>query len=173
MTAHWLTCCDGFRVEGGRRAATVERSVFDGNPLRPVALRVRVGSHRTSLVPVDAVEGICPIDRVVYLRRQPSAASTARRSAASAYAVAAPRARSAGRTAAAFVRARWPTVRRAAGVAAEAALVLALALAALAVSCCIALARLARLGFRAARRAAPHGARLAGDSLGLARRALR
>jgi hypothetical protein len=77
VTAYWLTRCEGFRVAGAGRHASVERPVFDADPLRPVALRLRRPSGRTSLVPIEAVEATCPVDRVLYVRRPPSAAARA------------------------------------------------------------------------------------------------
>jgi hypothetical protein len=75
VTAYWLPRCAGFRVVGRRSLTTVESTVYDDDPLRPVALRVRRGQRGLRLLPVEAVEAVCPLERVLYLRRRPSRAA--------------------------------------------------------------------------------------------------
>src|SRR6185437_1521902 len=75
VTAYWLPRCDGFEVVGGRRSAVVESAVFDEDPLHPVGLRVRIGNKRRRLIPIDAVEAVCPLRRLLYVRRRPSVAT--------------------------------------------------------------------------------------------------
>ncbi|HZO98265.1 MAG TPA: hypothetical protein VFB42_12925 [Gaiellaceae bacterium] len=191
VTAHWLTRCDGFRVVGVRGRASVERPLFDDDPLRPVALRVRRSVGRSVLVPTDDVEAMCPRDRVIYVRRPATAAARAAAAAALAAAagawvgraavlaglrlaalwrIAAPVAAAAVRAAAAGARRRWPAVRHGLAAAARASAAALLGLS-------IVGARILRSGAtgasRCARRLVPHGARLAGESVALARRAIR
>jgi hypothetical protein len=178
VTAYWLTRCDGFRVAGSRGSAVVEGTVFDEDPRYPVALRVRRGQKGTRLIPIDAVEAVCPIERVLYVRRRPSAASraavgisalgprgrhAARRTGvgvATAWRFGAPRARAASHATAVAARRQWPSLRRGAVLVAQGAYVSALVLQALVVAASIAAVRLARYGFRAARRLAPRAGRL-------------
>src|SRR5438477_2961669 len=168
VTAYWLTRCDGFRVAGTRGLATVEGTVFDDDPLHPVALRVRRGAKGTRLISIDAVEAVCPIERVLYLRRRPSAASRAavgisalgphgRRAArrtgggvARAWRFGAPRARAASRATAAAARRKWPAVVQGAVFVVQGAYVLALVLQALVVAAAVAAGRLIRHGLLAA-----------------------
>src|SRR5690348_10834980 len=80
VTAHWLTRCEGFEVAGVRGLAVVESIVYDDDPLVPVAVRVRRGQrgqNGTRLIPIDAVEAICPVRRILYVRRPRSTASRA------------------------------------------------------------------------------------------------
>jgi hypothetical protein len=184
VTAYWLPRCDGFLVVGGRKDATVEHAVFDHDPHRPVALRVRRSRRKTMLIPIDSVEAVTPVARVVYLRRRPSVVA---RAAGGVWALT-PHARRAGRasaaaTAAAYrasaaeARRQWPGVRRASKqtlvFAAQATVVFARTAWIVLVAVSIVVARLLRYGYRSARRLAPHGARLANDSVAYARRAFR
>jgi hypothetical protein len=191
VTAYWLRRCDGFEVVGGRRRATVERTLFDDDPLHPVALRVRRGQRGSALIPIEAVDAVCPTQRILYVRRRPSAASRAftvvsalgphgRRvaretalSLATLWRIGAPRARATTRAGIGAARRRWPVVQRGFVVVAEATVVLALTVQALVVSASIAGARVLRICFLAACRLAPRGARIVGGSFTLARRALR
>lgn len=162
VTAYWLTRCEGFRVSGVRGEAVVEGAVYDEDPLEPVALRVRRGQHgqsKTRLVPVDAVEAICPVRRTLYVRRPRSAASRAaggisalgphgrratRRTSqgmAAAWRYSAPRAAAAGRAGGTAARAQWPWIRRVLAACAQTAVVLALVLCALVVAAATALWR--------------------------------
>ena len=111
----------------------------------------RVRGRGTKLLPVEAVEAVCPLRRVLFLRRRPSAPArvavggasvlapygrrAARRTATSAtamWAYGAPRARASARASARAARDQWPTLRKG-GVAfgkATAVLVAALSVAA-------------------------------------------
>jgi hypothetical protein len=152
VTAYWLTRCEGFRVSGVRGEAVVEGVVYDEDPLEPVALRVRRGQHnraRTRLLPVDAVEAVCPVQRILYVRRPRSAASRAvggvsslgphgRRATqrtsqgmAAAWRYSAPRAAAASRAGGAAARAQWPWIRRVLAACAQTVYVLGLVLYAL------------------------------------------
>jgi hypothetical protein len=198
VTAYWLRRCDGFQVIGGRRRATVERTLFDDDPLHPVALRVRRGQRGSRLIPIEAIDAVCPTQRILYVRRRPSAASraftvvsalgphgrrVARKTAlslATLWRIGAPRARATTRAgigaACAGIgaaRRQWPVVQRGFVVVAEATVVLALTVQALVVWASIAGARVLRICFLAACRLAPRGARIVGGSFTLARRALR
>jgi len=190
VTAHWLPRCDGFQVVGGRRSTVVEGAVFDDDPRHPVALRVRHGHNGRKLIPIDAVEAICPLGRVLYVRRRPSVAArarvgfmalgagvgrVARTSAlvcAALWRFGAPRIRATALAVFGAGRERWPSVRRGAFVAAETAFFLALVAAMLVASASIMAARLVQAGFRAARRYAPRGARAAQRSFTQSRRAV-
>ncbi|HEY3921465.1 MAG TPA: hypothetical protein VGL76_05065 [Gaiellaceae bacterium] len=80
MAAHWVSRCDGFRVVVGRRdAGTVERTVFDEDPLSPVALRVRRPHGRSQLIPLSELEGIEPLTRVLYFHKRPGRGASAGR----------------------------------------------------------------------------------------------
>jgi hypothetical protein len=192
VTAYWLTRCDGFRVVGGRKPAKVERSVFDDDPRRPVALRVLREPHgTTALIPVEMVEGVDPIQRVLYVRRPASAASRAathvtalgphgRRAAhrtglslAAGWKFTSPRLATAVRAAAAAARRRWPSVRRGLAAFGRGALQVAQMFVVLVIWGVVVCAGLVRLGFLAARSLVPRGARLAGGSVAFARRTLR
>jgi hypothetical protein len=72
VTAYWLLRCAGFRVVGRRNLTSVESAVYDDDPHRPVALRIRRGHRGIRLVPVEAVEGVSPLERIIYLRRRRS-----------------------------------------------------------------------------------------------------
>jgi hypothetical protein len=188
VTAYWLPRCDGFQVVGGRRSTVVEGAVFDDDPRHPVALRVRHGHNGRKLIPIDAVEAVCPLGRVLYVRRRPSvarragvgivalgagvgrAARTAALLSGALWRFGAPRARVATYAAVSAARAQWPSVRRGAVVAGETAFFVALATAMLLASASIVGARLLRAGFLAARRYAPRGTRAAQTSFMQARR---
>jgi hypothetical protein len=162
VTAYWLTRCDGFEVAGVRGPAVVEGTVFDEDPLHPVALRVRRGQQGrggTRLIPVDAVEAVCPVRRILYVRRPRSAASRAAGSisalgphgrratqrtshgVAAAWRYSAPRAVAAGRAGGAAAQRRWPSVRRALVTCGQVVVVLALILQALLVAGAVAVWR--------------------------------
>jgi hypothetical protein len=179
VTAYWLPRCDGFEVVGGRRSAVVEHAVFDDDPLHPVALRVRIGNKRRRLIPIDAVEAVCPLRRLLYVRRRPSVATragtgivgagaragrvarTTRVASSAAWRAGAPRARSAAHAAHGAALRRWPAVRRGAVVAGEAGVFVALAAAMLVVSAATMGGRLLRFGVLTTRRYAPTMAALA------------
>jgi hypothetical protein len=101
----------------------VERTVFDDDPLYPVALQVRRGRRRIALIPIDAVEAVCPIARVLYVRRQPSVAARAAGGVASLGAAAARNALGAARAGEARARRRAPAARRGLAAAGSVALV--------------------------------------------------
>src|SRR5262249_31604362 len=141
VTVYWLTRCDGFRVVGARKPAKVERSVFDDDPRRPVALRARREPRGTiTLIPVEMVEGVDPIQRVLYVRCPASAASRAaprvsalgphaRRAArrtgislASGWKFASPRVAAGASSAVAVTRRHWPSLRRGLGAVGRGAL---------------------------------------------------
>jgi hypothetical protein len=181
VTAHWLPRCDGFQVVGGRRSTVVAGAVFDDDPRHPVALRVRHGHNSRKLIPIDAVEAICPLGRVLYVRRRPSVAAragvgfvalgagvgriarTAALVCAALWRFGAPRIRATALAAFGAGRAQWPSVRRGAVVAAETAFFLALVAAMLVASASIMAARLVRAGFRAARRSFMQSRRVVAD----------
>jgi hypothetical protein len=164
VTAYWLTRCDGFEIAGSRGPAIVEGTVFDDDPLHPIALRVRRGQKSRRLIPIDSVEAVCPIERVLYVRRRASVASRAAvrtgAGVATAWQFGAPRARAASRATAVAARSRWPSVQRAAVGAAQAVCFAAVVLQALVVAGLVGGARLVLHGIRVVRRVAPHGARL-------------
>ena len=134
VAAHWVTRCDGFRVVVGRKqAGIVERTVFDDDPLSPVAFRIR-RPQGTRLIPITELEAVEPLSRILYFHQRPGrGASAGRRLSAGA----AQLRRSASGTQRAAVsstrwtgsqlRGHWPTVRgyaRAAAAAAAAGLAL-------------------------------------------------
>jgi hypothetical protein len=173
VTAYWLPRCDGFEIVGGRRSAVVEHAVFDHDPLHPVALRVRIGHKRRRLIPIDAVEAVCPLRRLLYVRRRPSVARragntlvtaragagrvarTSRVASAALWRAGAPRARIAAQAAHRAGRRRWPAVRRGAVLAREGGVFVALTVAMLVVAAATMSARLLRFGVLATRRYAP------------------
>ena len=142
-------------------------------------------------MPIELVEAVSPTERILYLQRKPSAASRAavgisalarygrragRRTAivlVALWRIAVPHARSAARITVSASRRNWPHVRRGILAVAQGAILLALILQALVVAASIAGARFLRFCFLAACRLAPRGARFAGGSVALARRALR
>jgi hypothetical protein len=152
---------------------------------------VRRGQRGSTLVPIELVEAVTPTERILYLQRKPSAASRAavgisalgrhgrragRRTAivlVALWRIAVPYARSTARATARASRRSWPHVRRGIFAVAQGAILLALILQALLVAASIAGARFLRFCFLAACRLAPRGARFAGGSVTLARRALR
>jgi hypothetical protein len=182
VTAYWLPRSDGFEVVGGRRPAVVEHAVFDDDPLHPVALRVRRGHRGRMLIPIDAVEAVCPLARVLYVRRPPSVAARAGVGlvalgagagrvartggcvSAALWRAGAPRAQDGARATFGAARRRWPSVRRGAVVAGEVAFFLGLMLATVVASAVTMAGRLLRLAFRSARRHAPKIAALARTS---------
>jgi hypothetical protein len=188
VTAYWLPRCDGFQVVGGRRSTVVEGAVFDDDPRHPVALRVRHGHNGRKLIPIDAVEAVCPLGRVLYIRRRPSVAAragvgvvalgagigrvarTAALLCAALWRFVTPRVRVTAHAALSAGRAQWPSVRRGVVVAGETAFFLALAAAMLVASASVMGGRLVRAGFRTARRYAPRGARAARRSFTQTRR---
>jgi len=177
VTAYWLTRCDGFAVAGVRGPAVVEGTVFDEDPLQPVALRVRRGQHGSRLIPIDAVEAVCPMRRVLYVRRPRSAASRAvgglsalgphgrhatrktSQSVAAAWRYSAPRAVAAGVAGGAAARRQWPWVRRTLVTCVQAAVVFVLMIQALLVWAGVSLARGIRVAVVATRRHAPGASR--------------
>lgn len=181
VTAHWLPRCDGFQVVGGRRSTVVEGAVFDDDPRHPVALRVRQGHNSRKLIPIDAVEAICPLGRVLYVRRRPSVAArtgtefvalaagvgrvarTAALASADLWRFGAPRIRATAHAAFSAGRAQWPSVRRGAVVAAETAFFLTLVAAMLVASASIIGARLLRAAFSAAQMSFTQSRRVAAD----------
>jgi len=152
---------------------------------------VRRGQRGSTLVPIELVEAVSPTERILYLQRKPSAASRAavgisalgtygrragRRTAivlVALWRIAVPYARSTARATVSASRRNWPHVRRGILAVAQGAILLALMLQALVVAASIAGARFLRFCFLAACRLAPRGARFAGGSVALARRALR
>src|SRR5262249_20923043 len=106
VTAYWLRRCDGFQVAGRRGLTTVERAVYyDDDPLHPSALEVnRIRRRGPKLVPVEAVEAVCPMRRVLYRRRRPSAPT---RAAVGGVSALAPYGRRAARTTASSASAMW------------------------------------------------------------------
>lgn len=69
VAAYWLTRCEGFRVVVRHRdAGTVEQTVFDDDPLRPFAVRVRRSRGRTALLPLAELEAVQPLARVLHFR---------------------------------------------------------------------------------------------------------
>jgi hypothetical protein len=181
VTAYWLPRCDGFQVVGRRRSTVVEGAVFDDDPRHPVALRVRRGHHGRKLIPIDAVEAVCPLGRGLYVRRRPSVAAraaagvvalgtgigrvarTAALVCAALWRFGAPRVRMTALTALSAGRAQWPSVRRGALVAGETAFFLALAAAMLVASASVMAARLLRLGVLAARTSFTQTRRIVAD----------
>jgi hypothetical protein len=188
VTAYWLRRCDGFEVAGRRGLTTVERAVYDDDPLHPAALEVnRIRRRGTKLVPVEAVEAVCPMRRVLYLRRRPSAparaavggatalapygrraARTTASSATAMWAYGAPRARASARAGAGAAREQWPAVRQGGIAFGKATALSAAAVAAFAATASVAFTRFAR---SAGRWLAPRAARLAKTSFAFARRA--
>jgi len=197
VTAYWLRRCDGFQVAGRRGLTTVERAVYDDDPLHPAALEVnRIRRRGTKLVPVEAVEAVCPMRRVLYLRRRPSAPAraavggvsalapygrravrTTASSATAMWAYGAPRVRASARAGAGAAREQWPSVRQGGIALGKATAVFAAAAAAFVAVASVAAARFLRLCFRSAwrlaRRVAPHAVRGARSSFTFARGALR
>jgi hypothetical protein len=180
VTAYWLPRCDGFEVVGGRRQAVVEHAVFDDDPLHPVALRVRVGNKRRRLLPIDAVEAVCPLRRLLYVRRPPSvatragnavgvragrAARTTGYASVAAWRVGVPRARSAAQAAHSAARRHGPSVRRGAVLVGKGAYFVVVTAAMLAVAVVTMAGRFARFGVLTARRYAPTVAGLARRSI--------
>jgi hypothetical protein len=173
VTAYWLPRCDGFEVVGARRIAVVEHAVFDDDPLHPVALRVRVGNKRRRLIPIDAVEAVCPLRRLLYVRRRPSVARragnrlvtarsgagrvarTSRVASVALWRAGVPRARTAAQAAHGAARRRWPAVRRGAVLAREGCVFVAHTVALLVVAVAMMSARLLRFGVLTVRRYAP------------------
>ena len=188
VTAYWLRRCDGFQVAGRRGLTTVERPVYDDDPLHPTALEVnRIRRRGTKFVPVEAVEAVCPMRRVLYLRRRPSAPTraavggvsalapygrrAARSTASSATAVwayGAPRARASARAGAGAAREQWPAIRQGSIAFGKATALCAAAVAAFAAAASVAVARFARSGYRWL---APRAARFAKTSIVFAGRA--
>jgi hypothetical protein len=86
VAAHWVSRCDGFRVVVGHKdAGTVERAVFNADPLDPVALRIRRPHGQTRLIPLTELESVEPLSRIVYFRKRPGrGAVTGRRVSAGA-----------------------------------------------------------------------------------------
>jgi hypothetical protein len=194
VTAYWLRRCDGFRVAGRRGLTTVERAVYDDDPLHPSALEVnRIRRRGTKLVPVEAVEAVCPMRRVLYLRRRRSpptraavggvsaiapygrrAARSTMTSATAMWAYGAPRVRASARAGGRAARKRWPPVRRG-GIAFGKATVHATALVAAAVAMFVAVVSIAfaRLVRSACRWLAPRSTRLAKAAFGSTARGVR
>jgi hypothetical protein len=202
VTAYWVTRCDGFRVVGLRRTATVERTIFADDPLQPFALRVRTARGKHKLIPLEAVEAVTPALQTLYVRRP---ASVARRAAvgvsalgphgrrAARWSVAStgtlwrtstPRARAAAAYTASTVRAAtalsangaramWPHLRRWSAIAVDALVVLAILVGSGVVLIATASLRLVRFSILSTRRLAPRGVRLATETISLARRPLR
>ena len=178
VTAYWLRRCDGFEVAGRRGLTTVERAVYYDDPLHPAALEVhRIRRRGTRLVPVTAVEAVCPMRRVLYLRRRPSvptraavggvtalapygrrAARTTATSASALWAYGAPRVRASARAGASATREQWPAVRQGSIAFGKATAVGAALVAAFTAAASVAFARLVRSGCRWL---APRSARLA------------
>jgi hypothetical protein len=152
---------------------------------------VRRGQRGSTLVPIELVEAVSPTERILYLRRRPSAASRAavgisalgpygrragRRTAivlVALWRITVPYAHATARAAVSASRRSRPHVQRGILAIAQGAILLALMLQALVVAASIAGARFLRFCFLAACRLSPHGARFAGGSVALARRALR
>jgi hypothetical protein len=190
VTAYWLTRCDGFQVVGGRRPTTVEGTVVDDDPLQPVALRVRRGPRSGGLIPIELVEGVCPMERILYVRRPPSRASRAaagvsalaphgRRAARStalscvaAWRFGAPRAGASARASARAGRRQWPWIRRGIVAFAHGAIVFSLVTATLVAAGLIIAARIARYAWSEARLLVPYGVRAAGEFVAGVRRVL-
>jgi hypothetical protein len=188
VTAYWLRRCDGFEVAGRRGLTTVERAVYDDDPLHPSALEVnRIRRRGTKLVPVEAVEAVCPMRRVLYLRRRPSAptraavggatalapygrraARTTANSARAMWVYGAPRVRSSARAGAGAAREQWPTLRRGGIAFGRTTVVVAAAIATFAAAASVAFARFVRA---ACRWLAPRTARLGRTSFAFACRA--
>jgi hypothetical protein len=78
VTVYWLTRCKGFEVRGRGRVGRVEAILFDDDPLKPVALRVRsrLGAART--IAVEAIAATCPRERVLYADRRRTIAPATR-----------------------------------------------------------------------------------------------
>jgi hypothetical protein len=129
VAAHWVSRCDGFRVVVGHKdAGTVERAVFDTDPLDPVALRVRRPHGQTRLIPLTELESVEPLSRVLYFRKRPGRGAAAGRRV-SVGATQLRRRTSTGARGAALVVARstarhWPSLRRGLIAAAKVALAL-------------------------------------------------
>jgi hypothetical protein len=190
VTAYWLTRCDGFQVAGRRGLTTVERAVYDDDPLHPSALEVnRIRRRGTKLVPVEAVEAVCPMRRILYLRRRPSAptraavggvyalapygrraARTTATTATALWAFGAPRVRASARAGAAAAREQWPAARHGGIAFGKASARGAAAFAAFAAAASVAFARFIRSAYRWL---APRAARLARASFAFARRGVR
>jgi hypothetical protein len=188
VTAYWLRRCDGFEVVGRRGLTTVERAVYDDDPLHPAALEVnRIRRRGRKLVPVEAVEAVCPMRRVLFLRRRPSAptraavggvsalapygrraARTTAGSATAMWAYGAPRVRSSARAGASAAREQWPAVRRGGIAFGKTTALVAAAIATFAAAASVAFARFVRA---ACRWLAPRAVRLARTTFAFARRA--
>ena len=188
MTAYWLRRCDGFQVAGRRGLTTVARAVYDDDPLHPTALEVHRARRGTRLVPVEAVDAVCPLRRVLFLRRRPSpgaravsgvsaAAPYGRRAAratttslSAMWAYGAPRASASARAGAAAAREQWPAVRGGSIAFGKATAAFAAFSAALVAAAAVAGARFMRGCYR---QLSPHAVRLAKTSVVLGRRAAR
>jgi hypothetical protein len=137
----------------------------------------------TKLVPIGAVEAVCPLRRVLYLRRRPSApvrsvsalapharraARTTASTAAAMCAYGARRVRALARAGAGAAREQWPAVRQGGIAFGKATAVFAAAAAVFVAAASVAAARFVRLCYR---RLAPHAVRLAKASFAFASRA--
>jgi hypothetical protein len=190
VTAYWLRRCDGFQIAGRRGLTTVERAVYDDDPLHPSALEVnRIRRRGTKLVPVAAVEAVCPMRRVLYLRRRPSAptraavggvsalapygrraARTTVSSASAMWAYGAPRVGASARAGGRAAREQWPTVRQGGIAFGRTTALVAAALATFVAAASVAFARFVRSAYRWL---APRAALFARASFAFARRSLR
>jgi hypothetical protein len=188
VTAYWLKRCDGFQVTGRRGLTTVERAVYDDDPLHPTALEVHRARRGTKLVPIEAVEAVSPLRRVIYLRRRRSASARAvggvtalaaygRRavlitagSATAMWAYGAPRVRASARAGAGAAREQWPAVRQGGIAFGKSTVMFAAAAAAFVAAASVAAARFVRLCYRLL---APYAVRLGKTSFAFAGRALR
>jgi hypothetical protein len=149
----------------------------------------RIRRRGTKLVPVEAVEAVCPMRRVLYLRRRPSAptraavggvtalapygrraARTTAISAGAMWAYGAPRVRASARAGAGAAREQWPAVRRGGIAVGKATALGAAAVAVFAAAASVAFARLVR---SACRWLAPRSARLARASFASTARGVR